>query len=130
MPEPLEEMDRRAWAGEHPPKKRGGSEIIKAVKWASIVGLFALAGLWSRVTPFEVVARFIVDAGAIVVMAQALLARHYAVATVAAALVFLYNPLAPVFYLSGEWQRAMLVASATPFLVSLVWRDMKIAPNA
>jgi hypothetical protein len=91
------------------------------------VGLLALAGLWSRVTPLELVVRFLVDAGAIVVMAQALLARHYAVAAVAGALALLYNPVAPVIGLSGDWQRGVMVASATPFLALLVWRDMRTA---
>jgi hypothetical protein len=127
---PLDETEWQAWAVEDPAEKQGRSAVIKAVKWASIAGLFALAGLWSRITPSEVVARFIVDAGAIVVMAQALLARSYAVLAVSGALVLLYNPLAPVFRLSGDWQRAALVASAIPFLVLLVWRDMRTAHNA
>ena len=127
---PLDETEWQAWAVEYPLEKQGRSAVIKAVKWASIAGLFALAGLWSRITPSEVVARFIVDAGAIVVMAHALLARSYAVLAVSGALVLLYNPLAPVFRLSGDWQRAALVACAIPFLVLLVWRDMRTAHNA
>jgi hypothetical protein len=126
---PLDEADWQAWAVESPPERQGRSAVIRAVKWASIIGLLALGGLWSRVTPFEVAARFTVAAGAIIVMAQSLLARHYAVAAVSGALVLLYNPLAPVFGLSGDWQRAELVASATPFLVSLVWRDIRKPGN-
>lgn len=129
MSKPLDDPEWQAWAVEYPPKRRVGSAVVKAVKWASILGLFALAGLWSRFTPFEVVARFIVDAGAILVMAQALLARRYAIAAVSGALVLLYNPLAPVFGLSGDWQRAVLVAGAAPFLVSLVWRDIRKLEN-
>jgi hypothetical protein len=90
-----------------------------------IVGLLALGGLWSRATPFQVVGRSFVDAGAVIAMAQALLARRYAVLAVSGALVLLYNPLAPVFELSGELQRALLVAGATPFLAFLIWRDLK-----
>jgi hypothetical protein len=104
---------------------RANSTLRKAVKWASIVGLLALAGLWSRVTPFEVLVRFLVGAGAILVMARAILAMRYAVAAVAGAFALLYNPMAPVFGLSGDWQRAALVASAVPFLVSLAWHDMR-----
>ena len=96
---------------------------VRTIKWASIIGLLVLGGLWSRVTPFEVVARFIVAAGAIIVMARSLLARHYAVLTVSGALALLYNPLAPVFELSGGWPRAVFVAGAVPFLASLIWRD-------
>jgi hypothetical protein len=42
----------------------------------------------------------------------------------------LYNPLAPVFDLSGDWQRAAFVAAAAPILALLIWRDMKIAQHA
>jgi hypothetical protein len=93
--------------------------------WASIIGLLALGGLWSRVTPFEVVARFVVAAGAIIVMARSLLARQYAVVAVSGVFIMLYNPLAPVFDLSGDWQRAVFVAAAAPFLASLIWRDIR-----
>lgn len=125
MSELLYEAEWQVWAVKHPPKGRGRSAVIKAVKWASIIGLLALGGLWSRVTPFEVAARFIVAAGAIIVMAQSLLARRYAVAAVSGALILLYNPLAPLFDLSGDWQRAVFVAAAAPFLASLIWRDMR-----
>jgi hypothetical protein len=121
----LDRAALRAWVAQVPEDWRGNSTLRKAVKWSSIVGLLALAGLWSRVTPFEVLVRFLVDAGAILVMARAILARRYAVAAVATAFALLYNPMAPVFGLSGDWQRAALVASAVPFLVSLVWRDMR-----
>jgi hypothetical protein len=127
----LDEAEWRQWSVvECPPTKRGRSAALKAAKWISIVGLLALGGLWSRVTPFEVAARSIVDAGAIVVMAWALLARRYALAAVSAAIVFLYNPLAPLFYLSAGLQRALLVASVTPFLAALIWRDMRTDHNA
>lgn len=127
---PFDEPDRQVWLVQHPPKKRGGSTAVKVVKWASIMGLLALGGLWSRVTPLEVAARFLVAAGAIVVMARALLAERYAVLAVAGALVLLYNPLAPLFDLSGDWQRAVFVAAAAPLLALLIWRDMKTGGSA
>lgn len=129
MPVLLDEAGWPEWAVDYPPESRGRSTVRKAAKWASIAGLLVLGGLWSRVTPFEVVARFLVDAGAILVIAQALLARHYTIAAVSGALVLLYNPLAPVLELSGGWQRAVLVAGATPFLVLLAWRDMRTDRN-
>ena len=54
---------------EHSPARWVWSTAVKAIKWAAIVELLALGGVWSRVTPFEVAARFLVAAGAIVVMA-------------------------------------------------------------
>jgi hypothetical protein len=32
-----------------------------------------------------------------------------------------------VFSFSGTWQRALVVASAIPFVISLAWRDRKAA---
>ena len=90
------------------------------MKWASIAGLVA-AGFWSQIAPFEVVVRFLVTATAIVVMLQALQARHYAVAATFGALALLYNPLAPVFSFSGDWRRAVVAATAFPFMASLAW---------
>jgi len=75
--------------------------------------------------PYEVVVRFIVAAGATVVMFQAFDARHYAVAAVFGALALLYNPVVPVFSFSGGGQRALVVASVAPFVLSLVWRKLK-----
>jgi len=126
-PELLSEAEWQTWIVECPPKRRRRSGALIAAKWGSIIGLLAVAGIWARVTPVEVVVRFIVDAGAIVVMARAILARRYAVAVVAAAVAVLFNPLAPVFYLFGAWQRAALVAIASPFLGFLIWRDVRSA---
>ena len=82
-----------------------------------------------HLTPYEVVVRFIVAGGAIVVMFHAFHARDYAFAAVFGALALLYNPVAPVFSFSGDWQRALVVASAVPFFASLAWRDARPAHN-
>jgi hypothetical protein len=95
------------------------------VKIAVIAGLLSAAFLWSRVVPFEVVVRFMVGAGAIAVMIQSLRTGRYVFAAVFAGLVVLFNPIAPVFEFSGDWQRALLVACAAPFVASLAWRNVK-----
>jgi hypothetical protein len=129
MLELLDQAEWQAWPLEHQPKRPVRSAVRSAAKWASIVGLLALGGLWSRVTPVEVAARFIVAAGAIIVMARSLLARQHAVVAVSGALILLYNPLAPLFDLSGDWQRAVFVAAAAPFLAALIWRDVRTHRN-
>ena len=125
IPSLPDEADWQLGPVEHSPGRRVWSTAAKAIKWAAIIGLLALGGVWSRVTPFEVTARCLVAAGAIIVMARSLLARRYAVVAVAGAIVLLYNPLAPLFELSGDWQRAVFVAAAAPFLSVLIWRDMR-----
>jgi hypothetical protein len=94
-------------------------------KWVSIAGLLAAAGLWSRLTVFDVVVRFIVSAGASVVVLQAFHARQYGVAALFGALVLLYNPVVPVFTFSGDWQHALVLMSAAPFVALLTRRDRR-----
>lgn len=127
---PLDEVAWRAWGAKgRAQDRRDSATRVKAVKWVSIAVLLIAAGLWPQLTPYEVVVRFLVAAGAIVVMFEAFQARNYAVAAVFAALALLYNPVAPVFSFSGDWQRALVVASAVPFVVSLAWRKVKLARN-
>src|SRR5579872_2048370 len=95
--------------------RRDSAERTKAVKWVSVIGLLAAAGFWSLAAPFDFVVRFVVTAGAGVVMLQAWKSRHYADAIVFGALVVLYNPLAPAIAFSGAWQRLAVSASALPF---------------
>lgn len=73
--------------------RRSSAARIKAVKWASIAGLLAAAGIWSHLVPFEVVVRFLVTAGAMVVMFQAFQARQYAGAAVFGALALVFKPV-------------------------------------
>ena len=103
---------------------------MKGVKWVSIAGLLAAAGHWPHLGPYDVVVRFVVAAGALAMMFQALRSRYYVVAAVFGALVLLYNPVAAVFPFSGEWQSALVVASAVPFVASLAWRSGRMEPNA
>jgi hypothetical protein len=99
------------------------------VKCVSIATLLAAAGLWSYFAPYDVVVRFIVALGAIVVMFQALQERRYAVAAVFGALAVIYNPVVTVFHSSGDSRRAVMAASAVPFAVSLVWGNKKAVHN-
>jgi hypothetical protein len=105
--------------------QRSCAARIKVVTWISMAGLLIAAGLWSRLAPFEVVVRFLVTGGALVVMFEAFRVRHYALVVVFAVLALLYNPLVPVFDFSGEWQRAVVAASAIPFVATLAWRKGK-----
>lgn len=96
---------------------------MRAVKWVAILGLLALVGFWSQLTPYDAVVRFMLAASSIVVMFYAIQAGQYVFAVVFGALALLYNPIAPVFSFSGGWQRAVVLASAAPFMASLAWRN-------
>ena len=130
LAKPLDEVLWRAWIARGRAQSRhSGAVREKVVKWVSIVGLVAAAGLWSHIPPYDVVVRFVVAAGALAVMAQAFQVRRYAFAAVFGALAILYNPLAPVFEFAGDWPRTLVVASAVPFAAALDWRNERPAHN-
>jgi len=130
LAKPLDEAVWQAWLLKGRAQDRQSSAArIKAVKWTSLVGLLAVAALWSHITPYQEVIRFIVAASAMVLAFQAFHSRHYAFATVFGALALLYNPLAPVFNFSGDWQQAVVAASATPFITSFASLNGRTAHN-
>ena len=132
MSAPLDEAVWQAWARKgRVREEKGNAARIKAVTWISLAGLLlaAGAGLWSHLTPFDAEVRFLVAAGALVLMFQAFHKGNHALGVVLAVLAVLYNPVAPLFSFSGEWQRAFLMVSALPFVASLTWRNAKLVPN-
>ena len=125
---PLDEAVWQAWVAKGRAQDQRSSAVqTKAVKWASVAGLLAAAGLWSHLGPFEVALRFLVITGATVVMFQAFQARRYAITAVFGALALLYNPVVPAFGFSGAWQRAVVAVSAVLFVTALVWPTGRIA---
>jgi len=129
---PLDETVWQAWLlKSRVREEKSHAARMKAVKWMSLAALLlaAGAGTWSQFAPYEVGLRILVTAGAMVLMSQAFQRRDHAFAAVFGALVLLYNPVAQVFSFSGEWQRALIVASALPFVASLTWRNAPLVPN-
>ena len=127
----LDEAVWQAWKAKGRARDRQARETrIKALKWASIVALLAVFALWSQLAPYETLVRCLLAAAAVGMMFETFNKRQYALGAVFAALALLYNPVAPVFSFSGNWQRALVVASAIPFVTSLAWRDLKVAPIA
>ena len=123
---PLDGAVWAAWVARGRAQDRQSSAMrVRAVKWASIAGLLAAAGLWSYLAPFEAAVRFLVTASSMVVMFRAFESRNYAVAAAFGALALSYNPVVPVFPLAGNWQRAIVVGSSVPFLASLAWPDRR-----
>jgi hypothetical protein len=130
LSKPLDEAAWQAWVEKSRAQdRRNRAARMKTVKWVSLSVLFAVTALWSHLTPYDGVVRFIVTAGAIVLMFDASHARHYAFAAVFGALALFYNPVVPVFRVSGDWWRAVAVASAAPFVASLAWRKVRMAHN-
>ena len=123
---PLDEAAWQAWIARGRARDRQGRETrMKALKWASIVVLLAVAGLWSQLASYDIVIRCVLAVAAAGMMLEAFHKRQYGLVAAFAALALLYNPVAPVFSFSGNWQRALVVASAIPFVTSLAGRDLK-----
>lgn len=131
--EPLNEAVWEAWFPKgRAQDRRSSATRIKAVKWASIAALLTVAGLWSHVAPFDGVVRFLVTAGAMVLMFQTFQEKDYAVSLAFGVLAVCYSPVTPTFSFSGDWQRAAVGASAVPFIASLVWpngRNRRVESN-
>ena len=122
----LDERRWQAWVARGRARDRQGRDTqLKALKWVSIVAVLAMGALWSDLTFDELALRCILTAAGIGMMFEAFRIRQYAFVMVFAALAALYNPIAPVFSLAGNWQRALVAVSAIPFVISLAWRDRK-----
>jgi hypothetical protein len=117
---PLDEVVWQAWAEQGRARDRRSNRAhTKILKAVSIAALLAAAVLGSDFAPLQIVVRFLVVVSAMVILFQAIHAGHYVFAATFGALVVIYNPVAPAFGFSEDWQRAMLAASAVPFVVSL-----------
>lgn len=117
---PLDERVWQAWLAKgRERERRGKAAHIRALQWISVAALMAGAAMWLEIGRAGVVIKFIVTAGALVSMAQALHARSYSLAVVFAMLMALYNPWVPLVLFSGNWPTTVLLLSAIPFLLPL-----------
>lgn len=92
----------------------------KLIKYASItVLLVAIAG-WSYAADYHILVRFAVCACAVRIALLAIAARQYSWTAVFAGMALLYNPLFPVFALSGRTDLLIVAASIAPFVASLI----------
>lgn len=127
---PLDEARWQAWVAKGREQDlRAKDARLAALKWISILGLLAAAILWSEAEPYQTVIRFIVTGGAIAVMVRALQDGRLPFAAVFTMLAIVFNPVVPIFQFSGVWQRALLVASAAPFVASLAWSEPRLATS-
>jgi hypothetical protein len=125
---PLDEAIWQAWKAKGRAQDRQRRETsIRALKWGSIVALVVVAVLWSQLTSYGIWIGCVLAAASVGMMVEAFKKRQYAFGVVFAGLALLYNPVAPMFDFAGTWQRALVVASAIPFVSSLTWRDRKVA---
>ena len=127
---PLDEAVWQAWVLKaRAQEARSRMVWRRAVTCVSLAGLLfvAVADLWPHPVTFDVVVRFIVAVGAAMLMFRAFALRDYAFGTLFGVLALLYSPVTPLFSVSGDWQSALVGASAFPFVASLLRRDAKFS---
>lgn len=116
-------LDEQAWwawqATNRLHDARIAARLTKAVKWLCLAVLCVTAALPLYIPPYQIVLRFIVAAGAVTVMLQALRARRYAFTALFAATGLLFNPIVPIFTLAGSWQTLIIYVTVILFAASL-----------
>src|SRR5438067_1767561 len=92
----------RAWQQKNRIKDaRATARRLVAVKWFCVALLLSTAALWMYAMQYHLLFRAMVAMGAVVVVFQAAAARRYVFAALFTMIVLLYNPIVPVFDLSG-----------------------------
>jgi len=116
---PLNEAIWQAWTLKGRAREsRNSAARLVAITWAAAGALLAAAAVWPHPGIYSVVVRFVVLLGAVAVMLGCLHIRQYAVAAAFGLLALLYNPVLPVIPFQGDWQRALVAASAVPFIIA------------
>ena len=101
---------------------------MRAVKQVSIAVLLATAVFWMYAAEFHLATRSLVALGALAVTFQAVNSRSYGFAVLFAGMALLYNPIVPLFALSGPLSLAIVLASTIPFATSLLmWTKTTLA---
>ena len=123
-PEPLNEAVWEAWVAKGRAREQRSSDArVRAVKLVSLMGLLVTAGFSSDVPGLGLAVRFVVCGGSVALMLLALKSRRYVFAAAFLAVALLYNPVAQIFNFPSGWQLPLALASALPFVGSLVWRN-------
>ena len=113
---PLDEEKWRTWQTKNRlHDMRFAARLTKAVKWFCIATLLVTAAQPLYIAPYREIPRFIVAAGGVMVMLQALNAHRYAFAALFAGIGLLYNPIIPTFSLAGDWQVSIVYMTVILF---------------
>ena len=91
----------------------------KVLTWLSIAALLSVVAFWSSAPAFQLELNLIICAAAIAVFIHAFQARKYLWAAGFVVTTLLFNPVIPIFRLSGGVGLALIVLSMTFFAASL-----------
>jgi len=93
--------------------------VTKIAKWICIAALLLTVGFWPSAVNHQLLLNVVVCAGALVIVMQAVRVKEYRWAVGFIALALLFNPVLPVFRLSGGLQLLLVAACIMPFAISL-----------
>ncbi|HSB13604.1 MAG TPA: DUF6804 family protein [Bryobacteraceae bacterium] len=101
----------------------------KLTKYASIVVLLLAVVFWSYAADYQAVLGFVVCAGAVRVAFLAAAVRRYDWASLFIGMALLYNPVFPLFALTGRVAFFLVIASITAFAASLFLLKPRLTPS-
>jgi hypothetical protein len=133
MNEPANEMGGISW---HDWLERNRREELRGValrarltKYAAMAALLLSVVFWGSAADYQAVLGFAVCAGAVRVTFLAAAARKYDWASLFIGMALLYNPVFPVFALTGPGAFFLVIASITPFAASLFLLKPRLTPS-
>jgi len=108
---------------------RGVALRAKLTKYAAMAALLLSVVFWGSAADYQAVLEFAVCAGAVRVAYLAAAARKYDWASLFIGMALLYNPVFPLFELSGPGAFFLVIASITPFAASLFLLKPRLTPS-
>jgi hypothetical protein len=119
----------RAWQAKNRLQdERGVNLRARLTKCAVIAVLLLTITCWSYAADYHLFVRFAVCAGAVRIASLAISGRKYAWAAVFVGMALLYNPVVPVFALSGSLDLLIVIASLAPFLAAFAVLKPRLIP--
>jgi hypothetical protein len=91
----------------------------KVLTWLSIAAALFVLALWSSAPGFQMQLNLVISIAAVAVLIQAFQAKKYLWAAAFLAIVLLFNPVMPLFPLSGIVGLALVILSIVLFATSL-----------
>jgi len=90
------------------------------MKWVSIAALMIAVVFWKSAADYQVELGAVVSVAAAVALMEAFQAKKYRWAASFFLIALLFNPVVPVFLLSGGVGLCLVMLSMAPFAISLV----------
>jgi len=123
------EIAWRVWQEKGRRRDQEGVDLrAKLTKYATITVLFLAVMGWSYAADYHIFVRFAVCLGAVRIASLAISARKYAWAAAFVATAVLYNPVVPVFALSGNVDLFLVITTLALVIASFLVLKPRLIP--